>query len=241
MRDFGMNCKLEPFTDKRVRQAFAHAIDRARFCSTIQQGLVPPTCLIWPRNSWGYFPDLEDRRAFNLDKAASLLKEAGLGNGFETELLCSSQQIGDGQLAQMIQADLAKIAVKAKVLDVDVSLREARQMKQDIVTIVHAYGRASRDPGTTVTAAKAWFSDKEGNWVRFESQEWDQLRKELQSTLDNEKRKATLRKIQELALDECFCNPIAELPQPWAMGSYVKGFSVNPEHAPWVGNIWLDK
>ena len=57
--------------------------------------------------------------------------------------------------------------------------------------MVHTYGCTNRDPGSLVTGARAWTNRwKEGNWTYFESAEWERWRKELASTLDQEKRKA---------------------------------------------------
>lgn len=240
--NFGLNCKLDPFTNKKVRQAMAWSIDGARFCRSILQGLVEPSHMIWSRSSWAYFKDLEGRLGYDLDKARALLKDAGMERGFDTEILCASANIyGHGALAEMLQADLRQIGVNAKVLDVETVVREARQAKGDIVTIVHAYGRANRDPGTTLTAAKAWFTEAEKGWTHFESPEYERLRQECQSTIDREKRTAILRRIQELVLDECFTIPIAESPQFWGNGSYVKDFSCTLDNAVYVGNVWLDK
>jgi len=60
-----MNVRFGPFKDKRVRQAIAWSMDRARFCKTALQGLAEPTCLIWPRHSWAYFKDLEGRIGYD--------------------------------------------------------------------------------------------------------------------------------------------------------------------------------
>jgi ABC-type transport system substrate-binding protein len=108
------------------------------------------------------------------------------------------------------------------------------------MTII-AYGRLNRDPGTLVTAAKAFYTDKEGTWTHFESAEYEQLRKELQSTLDREKRKVTARMIQELALEECFTNSVAYQQRAWAYASYVKGFAYDMDNAPFMAEVWLDK
>ena len=42
-------------------------------------------------------------------------------------------------------------------------------------------------------------------------------------------------------LDECFTNPVAEGPVPWAMANYVKNFTVDMQNNPYLGEVWLDK
>jgi ABC-type transport system substrate-binding protein len=75
----------------------------------------------------------------------------------------------------------------------------------------------------------------------FESAEWDTWRKELTSTLDVEKRKAAARKLQEIALDECFTIPVAPALPVFAYASYVKGFGVTMDNSIYIGDMWLDK
>ncbi|MHB1134649.1 MAG: ABC transporter substrate-binding protein [Chloroflexota bacterium] len=241
MFNFGINTKVEPFTNKKVRQAIAWSIDRARFAKSTLQGLAEPTCLMWPKHSWAYFSDLESKVGYDLEKSRALLKEAGLEKGFEFELMTSSKNFGFLDIAQIIQADLKKIGVNVKIVDQEQAQFQTRIANKQIVTTIHSYGRTSRDPGSMMTGAKAWFNDKEGNWTRFESAEWDKLRADLNATVDLEKRKGTARKLQEMALDECFTNPMAPNLRAWAFGSYVKGFDYNLDYAPLVDGIWLDK
>ena len=240
--DLGINCKVEPFGDKRVRQAMSMCIDRERFCKTILRGLVKPTTLVWPPHSWSYFPDLEGKMGYDLEKARALLKEAGLEKGFNTEILTApASNFGHDALPQMIQADLKKINVNAKVVETDSSQRVARENKKDVVLLMHSYGRANRDPGTTLVGTKAFMSGKEGSYTNFDSPEYDRLRAELQSTLDQAKRKATIRRLQELILDECFTITVAESPLPWAYVKTLRDFSVTADNAPYLGNAWLDR
>ena len=240
--DVALNVTVKPLDNKQVRQAIAWSIDRVRFCRTILQGMVEPTCLMWASHSWAYQKDLEGKIGFDLDRAKALLKEGGYPDGFELELMTSSKRgLGYGDITQIMQADLKKIGVNIKIVDLEIAQYEARMTPGNIVAAIHSYGRANRDPGTLVTGAKAWTNFKEGNWTHWENAQWDQLRTELNSTLDQEKRKATARKLQEMALDECFTIVIAPQQRTWVYQPYVKGFGYDLENTPLMGDVWLEK
>ncbi|MHB1134143.1 MAG: ABC transporter substrate-binding protein [Chloroflexota bacterium] len=242
MHNIALNVKFGPLQNKKVRQAIAWSIDRSRFCKTTLQGLVEPTALIWPPHSWAYAKDLEGKIGYDLDKAKALLKEGGAEGGFEAELLTSTKESTSfGELATMLQSDLKKIGINVKVTDTDSALYNSRLTKGDIQMAVHQYGRANRDPGTTLTGAKSWYMEKDGGWTHYESDEWVRVRNEMQSTMDRAKRQAAARRIQEMALDECFTNVVAETPGPWARASYVKGLAYDFNNAPFTGDVWLDK
>jgi peptide/nickel transport system substrate-binding protein len=96
--------------DKRVRQALNLAVDRARFTGTVLGGLSEPWNLPWPSYSEAYEPAKQSVTAFDLDKAKSLLKAAGVDSA-QVEIVYRST---DGELAQFVQiyqADLAQIGV----------------------------------------------------------------------------------------------------------------------------------
>jgi oligopeptide transport system substrate-binding protein len=76
----GFNTQLKPFDDKRVRQAFNYAVDReaivqsiAKMGSITAAGALPPGMA-------GHDPNLEGYH-YSLDRAKSLLAEAGYPNG----------------------------------------------------------------------------------------------------------------------------------------------------------------
>lgn len=242
MFDIALNVKWGPFQNKKVRQAIAWAVDRERFCRTAMKGLVEPTCLMWPSHTWAYFKDMEKSVWFDLDKARALLKEGGYEKGFDVEILTSTSRVyGFKELAEILQADLKQIGVNAKITDVETAVYNTRMNKGDMQIMVHNYGRSNRDPGTMVTAAKAWYVESEGGWSHYESADYEKIRAELQSTTDQEKRKVTARKIQEMMLDESFTILVAPQPTAWVWRSYVKDLRYDLENSPYMEDLWLDK
>ena len=242
MYDIALNVKWGPFQNKKVRQAIAWAVDRERFTRTAMKGLIEPTCLMWPKHTWAYFPDMEKSVWFNLDKARALLKEGGYDKGFDVEILSSTSRVyGFKELAEILQADLRQIGINAKITDAETAVYNRRMSAGDMQIMVHNYGRSNRDPGTMVTAAKAWYVDKEGGWSHYESAEYEKIRDELQSTTDPEKRKVTARKIQDMMLDESFTIVVAPQPTAWVWRTYVKDLRYDLENSPFVHELWLDK
>ena len=242
MFDVAANVKWGPLQHKKVRQAIAWSVDRARFCRTAMQGLLEPSCLMWPSHTWAYFKDLEGAIGYDLDRARALLKEAGFDKGFEVEIMTSTNRVyGFKYLAEILQADLKKIGINARVADLEAVQYESRMNKGDFQLMVHNYGRSNRDPGTMVTAAKAWYTDKEGGWSHYENPEYDKLRQDLQSTLDPNKRKSICRQIQLMMLDECFTIVVAPQPTAWVWHTYVKDLRYDLENSPFVHELWVEK
>ncbi|MGQ0571887.1 MAG: ABC transporter substrate-binding protein [Armatimonadota bacterium] len=77
----GFNNKLEPFTDRKVRQALTHAVDRKLILDKIYLGKGRlATGPINPLISWAYF-DKVHQFPYNKDLAGRLLEEAGWSKG----------------------------------------------------------------------------------------------------------------------------------------------------------------
>jgi len=232
-----------PLSNKKVRQAINYAIDRERICRTILNRTVDPTCLMWPKVSWAYFADLEGRYKYDLDKAKSLLIEAGYPNGFETTLLMSRQLNPDlARVAVIINGDLAKIGIQAQLLDLENNVYNTRFRGGKIDLAVQSYGRANRDPGATLAGAVAWVpKGAAASPTGFDLPDFVTWRDEAMATLNREKRKAIYRKIQELVLDESFCMPIAGNQPWWVYYDYVKDVSFTRESCVHAGDVWLNK
>lgn len=68
--------------DVRVRQAIAHAIDRAALLKSVQGGYGQLTNQIFSQNSGAYVKSLDSMYQFDPSRAKSLLSAAGYPNGF---------------------------------------------------------------------------------------------------------------------------------------------------------------
>ncbi|MEX2650591.1 MAG: ABC transporter substrate-binding protein [Alphaproteobacteria bacterium] len=114
-----MNTQKKPFDDVRVRQAVNYAINKEAIIDAAYLGAgkvaknpIPPTI-------WSYNDAVQDY-AYDPDKAKQLLAEAGLADGFETDLWYMPVQRPYNPAAQRIgelmQADLAAVGIKANLV-----------------------------------------------------------------------------------------------------------------------------
>jgi len=107
-----LNVKIKPLNNVKVRQAVNHAIDKARIVQ-ILNGRADAANQPLPPSMPGYDTGYKGF-AYDVAKAKALLAEAGLANGFSTELWTSNTD-PNPRIAQSIQEDLAKVGIKASI------------------------------------------------------------------------------------------------------------------------------
>ena len=73
-----MNCQVAPWDNKKAREALLYAVDRVRWATTVQKGLEDPSTLPWPKTSPAYEEAKSNAFQFDLEKAAAMLKAAGV-------------------------------------------------------------------------------------------------------------------------------------------------------------------
>jgi peptide/nickel transport system substrate-binding protein/oligopeptide transport system substrate-binding protein len=136
----GVNVTRGPLKDVRVRQAIAHAIDVPTLLAqllagrgTIAAGVIPPTLEGFDKRRQPY--------AYDTLAARKLLADAGYTTGIDLELW-SSQTAPMPRLAQAIQAYLATVGIRIKLVQ-----RDASSM------------RAAARAGQTDLVVKDWYAD----------------------------------------------------------------------------------
>lgn len=107
-----LNVKMKPFDNLKVRQAINMAVNKERIVRIINGRAVianqplPPLMPGYDKNYKGF--------AFDPKKAKALLAEAGLKNGFTTELYVANTD-PQPRIAQAIQQDLKKVGIKVEI------------------------------------------------------------------------------------------------------------------------------
>jgi dipeptide transport system substrate-binding protein len=112
------NTSKKPFDDVRVRKALSMAMNKKAIVDTVFLSTGVPATNPIPPTMWSYNESIKDD-PFNPEAAKKLLAEAGYPNGFETDLWAMPVQRpynpNAKRIAELMQADLAKIGVKAEI------------------------------------------------------------------------------------------------------------------------------
>jgi dipeptide transport system substrate-binding protein len=112
------NTQKKPFDDVRVRKAVNMAINKQAIVDAVYLGTGTPATNPIPPTMWSYNKAIKDD-PFNPEQAKKLLAEAGLKDGFATDLWAMPVQRpynpNARRIAELMQADLAKVGIKAEI------------------------------------------------------------------------------------------------------------------------------
>src|SRR5690606_32167758 len=113
----GANLNVPPaLTDKRVRQAMNHAVDRASIAETLFAGTAEQCLWALPSDAWAD-PAWFDMYQYDVEQARSLMAEAGYENGFDVNMYT----IGGERLPQIRESTEAVMAYLNEI-DIRVNL-----------------------------------------------------------------------------------------------------------------------
>jgi peptide/nickel transport system substrate-binding protein len=152
----GMNCQVAPWDNKKARQAMLYAVDRVRWATTVQKGLEFASSLPWPKTSPAYDDTKSNAYQFDLDKAAAMLKAAGVTGPVIGDLIMQNSSAEITAFAQILQSDFSKLGITLNIKPQD----QASYL--DVVNNWKYQGFwlgggsfAQLDPGTAFTKSRA--------------------------------------------------------------------------------------
>ncbi|WIY52084.1 ABC transporter substrate-binding protein [Devosia sp. YIM 151766] len=114
-----VNASKPPFDNPLVRQALSYSMNREAFSEAAHFGLEVPTASpFYDANSIGYAEELVNAHAFDLDRAAALLAEAGVSD-LKLTYPAPNSNPNYGTYGEIWQSDLAAIGVDLQIERVD--------------------------------------------------------------------------------------------------------------------------
>jgi peptide/nickel transport system substrate-binding protein len=221
----GLNTKVKPFNDKRVRQAIAWAFPYDDVQKNVWYGYADPMTSFIPvgmpthdGSGWTYTTDIA--------KAKSLLAEAGYPNGFDTRLISNPANVEDSGAAVWIQSGLAKAGIRVTIDKKDEAAYNAALFgTRDAPMFMYQWLSYVNDP-----YYHAYFLVRSGvftNFMNYQNTQVDQLIDSGLFVTDAGQRTSISQQIQKLVADDA---PMIYMAQPKTvigLRSNVTGYAYN--------------
>jgi len=246
----GFNLKDSRFADRRVRQAFAYAINKREVIDGVRLGLAREATGPYKPGTWVY-TDKVKTYPFDMEKARRLLAEAGWkernadgllikdGKPFTFELLTNQGNDERKKIAEIVQAQLRElgVGVEIRVLEWAAFLKEYIK-KRNFEAIVLGWG-IGIDPDQYVI----WHSSQTGpdqlNHISYVNPEVDRLLEAGRTTCAREDRVKYYHRLQETLAEDLplvFLYFADVLP---VVSSRVYGIDAGPNGIRYRSNRWF--
>ncbi|MEO8285574.1 MAG: ABC transporter substrate-binding protein [Chloroflexota bacterium] len=212
-----------PFSDTRVRQAFAYALDKQGLSFTATGGGGDPVWSDVNKASWAYNPDMPQLNG-NPDEARRLLAEAGWtdtngdgivdknGKPLEVSLYVRTDNDTRRKAADAMVDPLARVGIRLKVqpADFDTSIRARISPNAnppfDFDAVILGWTRTTPDPDSFALFHSSQIPTQAApnllNIAGFQAPEYDTLSIEGRSTYDPDKRREIYYRMQTIIADQ---------------------------------------
>jgi len=223
-----LNCQKPKLDNKLVRQALNYAVDYKGIIEHVLQGNGVQMRGPVPQGMWGHNPDVFQYQQ-DVEKAKSLLKEAGYDKGLELKLIYSERRASWEQIATVLQSNFADIGVTLKIeLMANPTLRDKID-RGDFELCLGAWSPDYADPSMFMNF---WFDSENGglpgNRSFYKNEKVDQLIRKALTLSDQKERTSLYNEAQDIIMVDA---PYIFLYQTQAivpMRKEVKGYVFNP-------------
>jgi peptide/nickel transport system substrate-binding protein len=241
-----INTKKPILSNKLVRQAISHAIDKQTIIKAIFSGLAIPAKNPFPPSIWGYNDKIVDYD-YNPQKAKELLAKAGHPNGFSLELwampVSRAYMPEPVKTAELIQAYLAAVGINAKIVRQEwgVYIDKTSKGEHDLCMFGWLGGNADPDNFLFGLLSSDNAKPPAANVAFFENAEFDTLVKQAQVVFDKQKRTALYLKAQEIVHDEAPWVPLAHATITRIHSKKLHDVPLRPNGLNSFEMVWKDK
>ena len=241
-----MNTTHKPFDNVKVRQAVNYAINRPAIVKAIYAGLGKVAKNPIPPTMWSYNDAVKDYN-YNPAKAKELLKEAGLPNGFETNIWAMPvprpYNPNGRKVAEAMQADLAKVGIKAKIVSYDwgTYLQKTKNGEHDMALLGWTGDNGDPDNFLFTLLSKAAAEIPASNIALWKNDKFDSLVEKAKITTDVAKRTELYKEAQVVFKKQAPWVTIANSIVVEAMDKNVMGFKLDPVGSRRFNKVWIAK
>ncbi|MFN8729013.1 MAG: ABC transporter substrate-binding protein [Planctomyces sp.] len=208
------NGKLTKFSDKRVRQAMTHALDREKMIRDIWKGIGVVAKGNQPIDGPGSNPDIKPW-PFDQARARELLKSAGwedrnndgvleneLGEKFQFEYTYAGGSEISDRVARFVKDSFQAIGIVVEPRSVDWSVYQDLLKQRDFDAITLGWGANAPESDPMQIFHSSSIKNQGDNFAQWSNAEADRLIDAGRAELDPDKRAAIWRQLEAVLHDE---------------------------------------
>ncbi len=237
-----MNMERPPYDDVRVRRAVNHAVNKRSLVDNFYAGLAVPAINPIPPMMWSYHDGISGYE-HDPRRARELLAEADLADGFDTELWVMTAprpyMPQPGKIAQAIQADLAQVGIRARIVTLDWATYLDKVFDGQHGMCVLGWTGDNGDPDNFlyVLLDKTAAVKPAQNVAFYKSDVFHDLLVAARRSTDVAQRTRLYRRAQEIVHADAPWVPLVHATQTAAFRGDVKGFELHPTGSKWFRSV----
>ena len=212
-----VNTSYKPLGNKKVQEALRYLVDYDGMANSFLKDKVTVLQTVWPYGSWGALT--KNPYKLDIQKAKSLLKEAGFEDGFSATFHTLSDSPYP-EIAQSLQETFAKANIGIEIIPEEGRVHWPRLSKSNFQLAQGRWGPDFADPHSNINAFVYQPLAEEMKWS---NEELKKLVYEAVVETDLEKRKKMYLNIQERLLNEAPFVMMYQLTDVVAMRKNVSG------------------
>lgn len=206
-------------------------MNRSAIIDTIYSGNAQLAHSLLPETSWAYNEDIK-RYAYDPQLARELLAEAGFPNGFSMSIWAMPIQRvynpNAQRMAELIQADLAEIGVRANIVSYEWNTFRRRLARGEHESVLIGWVADHADPDNFYRPILSCAAIGSGNRANYCNPELDQLLIQAISETQQAQRRPLYDQIQNLVSQQVPLLPIANSLRYQAHQADITGVELPP-------------
>ncbi|MGV2832796.1 ABC transporter substrate-binding protein [Pseudomonas shirazensis] len=220
-----------PLAQLKVRQALDMAVNKPQIIESVYQGAGQLAVNALPPTQWSYDSSIKDA-PYDPKKAKQLLKEAGIKEGTEITLWAMPVQRPYNPnaklMAEMLQADWAKVGIKAKIVSYEWGEYIKRSKGGEQGAMLIGWSGDNGDPDNWLGTLYGCDAVDGNNFSKWCYKPYDDLIKQAKATPDQAKRSELYQQAQHILKQQVPITPIAHSTVYQPMRSTVQDFKISP-------------
>jgi oligopeptide transport system substrate-binding protein len=238
----GFNVEEEPFDDPKVRQAFAHAIDKDKLIEVVLLDAVVEADGILPPGIPGFNENLQGLE-LDLEKAQELLAESEYGGpeGLpDIEIASSGRGASVGPVSEAVLAmweENLGVKVSTRQTEFATFLRDLRDGKFQMFEL----GWVADYPDPENFLKIQFYSGSSNNYSQYANSEVDRLLEEADAETDEATRLSLYQQAEQIIVNEAPWIPLFHDKFSVLIKPYVEGYTLPPFVIPRLRYVQIEE